>query len=96
MSSMPSEFPRKIAALIREYTTQLADVHTLRGMLTIAEQGLASVDQWESTLEQARQTPAYRSISEQYEPLLLRLEHLADIHEVEHLLATMPEARKSN
>jgi hypothetical protein len=47
MSSMPPEFSRKIAALIREYTTQLADVHTLRGMLTIAEQGLAPVDQWE-------------------------------------------------
>jgi hypothetical protein len=95
-SSIPSEFPRKLATLIREYTTQLADVHTLRAMLTVAEQGLASVDQWEDALEQARQTPEYRNISEQYEPLLLRLEHMADIREVENLLATMPQARKSN
>jgi hypothetical protein len=96
MSSINPEFGRKLAVLIREYAVQLADVQTLRGMLTLAEQGQATAEQWEIALDAARQTEAYQRISQQYEPLTQELEQMADFREIEHLFVSMPSAQIAN
>jgi hypothetical protein len=85
---------RNLIALIREYSRLEAEAKSLASILRYVEaEGHLPTEGWLASLEEMRKTPEYRSISEQYEPLLLRAEQAADLAEVESLLEKMPAAR---
>jgi hypothetical protein len=68
--------------LIRDYCRLEAEVKALASILECVEsRGGLPKGGWRATLEKMRRTPEYRSVSEQYEPLLLRAERSADLAE---------------
>jgi hypothetical protein len=85
---------RKLLELLRDYSRLQAEVQSLAAILKYVEdQGCLPSDGWLASLKAMRETPQYRSIAEQHEPLFLRAEQSLDVNEVEHLLETMPLTR---
>jgi hypothetical protein len=71
-----------LIGLIRDYCRLEAEVQALASILKYVEsQGHLPEGGWLATLEEMRTTPEYRSVSEQYEPLLRRAERSADLAE---------------
>jgi hypothetical protein len=96
MPLLPPEFGRQFAALLREHLRLQADIRSLASMLKHAEASEVPPYGWLDALKALRETPAYRSISEQYEPQFHAIEDAADGEECLKLLATMPPTRLPN
>jgi hypothetical protein len=91
------KFNRTLVAMMREHLRLQADVRSLASILIYAEtENHLPTEGWLATLKGLRQTPEYRSISEQYEPLFLSAEQAADLAECQQLLATMPKSEFPN
>ena len=94
---MNPEQSRKFIELLREHMVLQAEVRSLASILTYVEtQGHLPIEGWLATLKEMRQTPEYRKISEQYEPLFARVEQAADVTEALQLIETMPSAQILN
>jgi hypothetical protein len=79
-----------MAAMARENLRLRADIATLASILAMCEALHQPPERWKEQWSQARETPAYRKIAEQYEPQLTKLETLADENEVREILRDFP------
>ena len=74
-----------------------AEVRSLAAILEyVRTQGELPPEGWLESLKAMRQTPQYRSIAEQYEPLFRAVEDAADVEQCERLLQTMPPTQIPN
>jgi hypothetical protein len=97
MSIPNPKLGRTLVALMREHLRLQADLRSLAAILAYAEtENHLPSEGWLATLKVMRQTPEYRTISEQYEPLFLSAEQAADLAECQQLLATMPKSQFPN
>ena len=65
---------RALAVLLRQHLRNLADLQILRATLELSSQrGFVPVD-WQQKLEAFGQTPQYRAILEEFEPLIVQFE----------------------
>jgi hypothetical protein len=93
---MKPEQTREILKLVREHFRLQAEVRTLAAMLEVAERLDQAPFKWLDALKQARETQGYRSISEQFEPQLVAIEHSLEENELAHLLGSIPPAEFLN
>jgi hypothetical protein len=84
---------RMLADLLRSHAGLQADVQTLGALLQRLEDFQVPPEHWGVVLKEARETPEYQSISQQYDSGIVQLEQAADFHEVLQVLETMPETR---
>jgi hypothetical protein len=71
---MTPEQRRALAAFLRQHVRNLADMRVLRATLELSTQrGFVPLD-WEQKLVASRQTPEYRAMVEQFEPLIVQIE----------------------
>ena len=71
---MTPEQRRALAVFLRQHLRNLADIQTLRATLELSSQrGFVPVD-WEQKLEAFGQTPLYRAMLEEFEPLIVQFE----------------------
>jgi hypothetical protein len=90
------EQSRKFVELVRDYLLLQAEVRSLASILLAAEKANIAPVGWLEDLKVLRQTPEYRSIAEQSEPLFARILAAADEKEVDQLLQSTPKARIPN
>ena len=81
---------REFIKLVREHFHLQAEVKTLAAILETAVYVHQPPIDWLEALKLARETEAYRNISEQYAPLLAQLEQSADANELDRLIGTIP------
>lgn len=81
---------REFINLIREHFRLPAEIRTLAAILETAVHGDQPPIGWLEALKVARETLAYRNISEQHAPLLAQLEESADAIELARLISTIP------
>jgi hypothetical protein len=63
-----------VAVFLRQHLKNLADIEVLRTTLELSSQrGFVPLD-WEQTLEAFRQTPQYRAMLEELEPMIVQFE----------------------
>jgi hypothetical protein len=63
-----------LAVFLRQHLRNLADIQTLKATLELSSQrGFVPLD-WEQKLEAFRQTPQYRAMFEEFEPLVVQFE----------------------
>jgi len=66
---MTPEQRRALAIFLRQHLRNLADIQTLTAMLELSSQrGFVPLD-WEQKLEAFGQTPQYRAMLDEFEPL---------------------------
>jgi hypothetical protein len=71
---MTPEQRRTLAAFLRQHLRNLADIQILRATLELSSQrGFVPLD-WEQKLEAFRQTPQYRAMLEELEPMIVQFE----------------------
>lgn len=71
---MTPEQSRALAVFLRQHLRNLADVQTLRATLELSSRrGFVPLD-WEQKLEAFSQTPQYRAMLEEFEPLIVQFE----------------------
>lgn len=71
---MTPEQRRALAVFLRQHLRNLADIQTLRATLELSSQrGFVPLD-WEQKLEVFGQTPQYRAMIEEFEPLIVQFE----------------------
>jgi len=71
---MTPEQRRALAVFLRQHSRNLAEIQTLRATLELSSQrGFVPLD-WEQKLEAFRQTPGYRAMLEEFEPLIVQFE----------------------
>jgi hypothetical protein len=71
---MTPEQRRTLAAFLRQHLRNLADIQILRTTLELSSQrGFVPLD-WEQKLEAFRQTPQYRAMLEELEPMIVQFE----------------------
>ena len=72
--NMTPEQRRALVVFLRQHLRNLADIQTLRSTLELSSQrGFVPLD-WEQKLEAFRQTPPYRAMLEEFEPLIVQFE----------------------
>ncbi len=65
---------RALAIFLRQHLRNLADIQTLRATLELSSQrGFVPLD-WEQKLEAFGQTPQYRAMLDEFEPLIVQFE----------------------
>jgi hypothetical protein len=94
--AVPSELTRSFAKMARENFRLRADIKVLAGILEMCATLRQPPEQWKKQWRQARETQAYRDTSEQFEPLLAKLETLADENEVLEILRKFPKSEFLN
>jgi hypothetical protein len=87
---------REFIKLIREHFPLQAEVRTLASILETAVYLNQPPIGWLNMLKLVRKTPDYRSISEQYAPLLAQFEESADANELARLISTIPPTQPFN
>ncbi|MGC1416298.1 MAG: hypothetical protein WA817_13495 [Candidatus Acidiferrum sp.] len=71
---MTPEQRRALAVFLRQHLRNLADIQILRATLELSSQrGFVPLD-WEQKLEAFRQTPQYRAMLEEFEPMIVQFE----------------------
>ena len=71
---MTPEQRRALAIFLRQHLRNLADIQTLRATLELSSQrGFVPLD-WEHKLEAFGQTPQYRAMLDEFEPLIVQFE----------------------
>jgi hypothetical protein len=71
---MTPEQRRALAVFLRQHLRNLADIQVLRITLELSSQrGFVPLD-WEQKLEDFRQTPQYRAMLEELEPMIVQFE----------------------
>jgi hypothetical protein len=74
---MTPEQRRVLAVFLPQHLRNLADIQTLRATLELSSQrGFVPLD-WEQKLEAFGQTPQYRAMLEDFEPLIVQFEQSA-------------------
>jgi hypothetical protein len=74
---MTPEQRRALAVFLRQHLRNLADIQTLRATLELSSRrGFVPLD-WEQKLEAFGQTPHYRAMLEELEPLIVQFEQSA-------------------
>jgi hypothetical protein len=81
---------REFTKLVREHLRLQAEVKTLAAILDTAVYVHQPPIDWLEALKLARETEAYRNISEQYDSLLVQLEKSADLNQLDRLISTIP------
>jgi hypothetical protein len=87
---MESKIIREFIKLIREHFRLQAEVQTLAAILETAVHVHEPPNGWLEALKLARETEAYRNISEQYASLVVQLEKSADANDLDRLMDTIP------
>jgi hypothetical protein len=71
---MTPEQRRALAVFLRQHLRNLADIQTLRATLELSSRrGFVPLD-WEQKLEAFSQTPEYRALLEEFDPLIVQFE----------------------
>jgi hypothetical protein len=90
-------FARAFVNVLRELSRLQADNRSLASILQYVEtQGHLPVEGWLATLKAMRETPQYKTISEEHEEMFRRVEEFADIRELQELLAKLPPTKYEN
>lgn len=72
---MTPEQRRALVVFLRQHLRSLADIQILRTTLELSSQRGFVPPDWEQKLEAFRQTPQYRAMLEEFEPLIVQFEH---------------------
>jgi hypothetical protein len=71
---MTPEQRHALAVFLRQHLRSLADIQVLRATLELScQHGFVPLD-WEQKLEAFRQTPQYRAMLEELEPMIVQFE----------------------
>ena len=90
---MTPEQRRTVAVFLRQNLKNLADIQILRATLELSRQrGFVPLD-WEQKLEAFGQTPQYRAMLEEFEPLIVQFEQGASETALMELLQKMLKGR---
>jgi len=81
---------REFIKLVREHSRLQAEVKTLAAILETSVYVHEPPIDWLEALKLARETEAYRNISEKYDSLLVQLEKTADLNQLDRLISTIP------
>jgi hypothetical protein len=91
---MTPEQRRALAVFLRQNLRNLADIQILRATLELSrERGFVPLD-WEQKLEAFGQTPQYRAMLEEFEPLIVQFEQGASETALMELLQKMLKGRQ--
>jgi hypothetical protein len=91
---MTPEQRRALAVFLRQSLKNLADIQILRATLELSRQrGFVPLD-WEQKLEAFGQTPQYRAMLEEFEPLIVQFEQNTSETALMELLQKMPKGRQ--
>ena len=91
---MTPEQRRALAVFLRQSLKNLADIQILRATLELSRQrGFVPLD-WEQKLEAFGQTPQYRAMLEEFEPLIVLFEQNTSETALMELLQKMPKGRQ--
>jgi hypothetical protein len=91
---MTPEQRRALAVFLRQNLRNLADIQVLRATLELSrERGFVPLD-WEQKLEAFGQTPQYRAMLEEFEPLIVQFEQGASETVLMELLQKMLKGRQ--
>jgi hypothetical protein len=91
---MTPEQRRALAVFLRQNLKNLADVQILRATLELSrERGFVPLD-WEQKLDAFGQTPQYRAMLEEFEPLIVQFEQNTSETALTELLQKMLEGRQ--
>jgi hypothetical protein len=93
---MTPEEQRALAAVLRRLAKYMAERRALITILSDAAQTHRCPEDWESDLARLRETPAYRAILEDFEPMISRLEQDADLSEVLPLIEKVMKGKLPN
>jgi hypothetical protein len=90
---MTPEQRRTLAIFLRQHLRNLADIQILRTTLELSSQrGFVPLD-WEQKLEAFRQTPQYRAMLEELDPMIVQFEQGASEPALIELLQKTPKGR---
>ena len=87
---MEPKVSREFIKLIQEHFRLQAEVKTLVAILETAVYVHEPPIDWLEALKLARETEAYRNISEQCAPLLVQLEKTINLNELDRLIGAIP------
>jgi len=91
---MTPEQRRALAVFLRQNLKNLADMQILRATLELSRQrGFVPLD-WEQKLEAFGQTPQYRAMLEEFEPLIVQFEQNTSETALMELLQKMLKGRQ--
>jgi hypothetical protein len=91
---MTPEQRHALAVFLRQNLKNLADIQILRATLELSRQrGFVPLD-WEQKLEAFGQTPQYRAMLEEFEPLIVQFEQNTSETALTELLQKMLEGRQ--
>ena len=91
---MTPEQRHALAVFLRQNLKNLADIQILRATLELSrERGFVPLD-WEQKLEAFGQTPQYRAMLEEFEPLIVQFEQGASETVLMELLQKMLKGRQ--
>jgi hypothetical protein len=91
---MTPEQRRALAVFPRQNLKNLADIQILRATLELSRQrGFVPLD-WEQKLEAFGQTPQYRAMLEEFEPLIVQFEQNTSETALMELLQKMLKGRQ--
>ena len=91
---MTPEQRRALAVFLRQNLKNLADIQILRATLELSRQrGFVPLD-WEQKLEAFGQTPQYRAMLEEFEPLIVQFEQNTSETALIELLQKMLKGRQ--
>ncbi|MGB2592890.1 MAG: hypothetical protein WBG02_13565 [Candidatus Acidiferrum sp.] len=91
---MTPEQRRTLAVFLRQNLKNLADIQILRATLELSRQrGFVPLD-WEQKLEAFGQTPQYRAMLEEFEPLIVQVEQGTSETALMELLQKMQKGRQ--
>lgn len=83
-----------LAVFLRQNFKNLADIQILRATLELSRlRGFVPLD-WEQKLEAFGQTPQYRAMLEEFEPLIVQIEQGASETALMELLQKMQKGRQ--
>jgi hypothetical protein len=92
---MTPEQRRALAVFLRQNLKNLADIQILRATLELSRQrGFVPLD-WEQKLEAFGQTPQYRAMLEEFEPLIVQFEQNTSETALMELLQKMLKGRQA-
>jgi hypothetical protein len=92
---MTPEQRHALAVFLRQNLKNLADIQILRATLELSRQrGFVPLD-WEQKLEAFGQTPQYRAMLEEFEPLIVQFEQNTSETALMELLQKMLKGRQA-
>lgn len=90
---MTPEQRRALAVFLRQHLRNLADIQTSRATLELSSRrGVVPID-WKQKLEAFSQTPQYRAMLEEFEPLIVQFEQGASETDLIELLQKTMKGR---